>query len=120
VSFFICVSGLLIQTAVGTAAGLGAWWTKRSDGRDRRHRARFALFENERGLVVVHYGRGEQAQPGMAVFLVVPAEKSLRKSPAILNTAETIRKLRSIFSWYGIDFPNTDCRRRRVGGCAFW
>jgi hypothetical protein len=56
-----------------------------------------ALFENERGLVVVHHGWGEQAQPGMAVFLVVPAEKSLRKSPAILNTAETIRKLRSIF-----------------------
>jgi hypothetical protein len=31
------------------------------------------------------------------VFLVVPAEKFLRKSPAILNAAETVRELRSIF-----------------------
>ena len=39
-----------------------------------------APFEEERGLLVVHHGRGEQAQPGATVFLVVPAEKSLRKS----------------------------------------
>ena len=44
-----------------------------------------APFEDERGLVVVDHGRGEQAQPGVAVFLVVPAEKSLRKSAAVLR-----------------------------------
>ena len=36
-----------------------------------------AQFENERGLVVVDHGRCEQTQPGMTVFLVVPAEKYL-------------------------------------------
>src|SRR6202049_3732607 len=56
-----------------------------------------ALFEDERGLVVVDHGRREQAQPGVTVFVVIPAKKSLRKSPAILNAAETVRELRSIF-----------------------
>ena len=56
-----------------------------------------APFEDERGLVVVDHGRGEQAQPGVAVFLVVPAEKSLRKSAAVLNARKAIRELRSIF-----------------------
>ena len=56
-----------------------------------------ALFENERSLVVVDHSRGEQAQPGVAVFFVVPAEKSLRKSTTIMNAPETSRELRPIF-----------------------
>jgi len=49
------------------------------------------LLEDERGLLVVNQSRCEQAQPGAAVFLVVPAEKSLRKSAAVLNTTEAAR-----------------------------
>ena len=80
-----------------------------------------ALFENERGLVVVDHSRGEQTQPGVAVFFVVPAEKSLRKSAAILNAPETGRgKLRPTFSWCGTGFLNTDCRRRRAADYASW
>src|ERR1022692_3017102 len=54
------------------------------------------LFEDERGLVVVNHGRGEQAQPGVAVFLVVPAEKSLRKSATVLNAPEAVWELRAV------------------------
>jgi hypothetical protein len=36
-----------------------------------------ALFEDERGLLIVDHGRREQRQAGVAVFFVVPAEKSL-------------------------------------------
>jgi hypothetical protein len=46
-----------------------------------------ALFEDERGLVVVDHGGCKQAQPGVAVFLVVPAKKFLRKSPTVLDAA---------------------------------
>ena len=56
-----------------------------------------ALFEDERGLVVVDHGRREQAQPGVTMFLVVPTKKSLRKSPAILNAPEAVRELRPVF-----------------------
>src|SRR5437879_13664239 len=56
-----------------------------------------ALFEDERGLVVVHHGRCEQRQAGVAMFLVVPAEESLRKSAAVLNTPEAVRELRPVF-----------------------
>ena len=60
-----------------------------------------APFEHERGLVVVDHGRGEQAQPGVAVFLVVPAEESLRKSAAVLNAPEAIRQTPVDISWCG-------------------
>src|ERR1039457_6231106 len=56
----------------------------------------FGPVEDEGGLGVGDHGRGEQAQPGVAVFLVVPAEKSLRKSAAVLNASETIRELRPV------------------------
>ena len=78
-----------------------------------------ALLEDERGLVVVDHGRSEQAQPGVAVFLVVPAKKSLRKSPTVLNAAETIRKLRPIFHGAELAF-RIGIVVGDVGGCAFW
>src|SRR5208283_1062699 len=56
-----------------------------------------ALFEDERSLVVVDHSRSEQAQPGVAMFFVVPAEKSLRKSATVLNAPKAVRKLRAIF-----------------------
>src|SRR5207245_9725887 len=39
----------------------------------------------------------EQRQAGVAMFLVVPAEESLRKSAAVLNTPEAVRELRPVF-----------------------
>jgi hypothetical protein len=56
-----------------------------------------ALFEDERGLVVVHHRRREQPQAGVSMFLVVPAEKSLRESATVLNAPETVRELRPVF-----------------------
>ena len=56
-----------------------------------------ALFEDERGLVVVDHCRCEQAQPRVTMFLVVPTKKSLRKSSAILNAPEAVRELRPVF-----------------------
>jgi hypothetical protein len=98
VSIFICVERFVaIQISVGTAGGFGSL-TDEALGVDTIGGVEngLALFEDERGLIVVDHGRGEQAQPRLAVFFVVPVEKSLRKSPAILNAAEAIRKPRSI------------------------
>jgi hypothetical protein len=55
------------QTSVGTASGFGSLADENG----------LALFEAERGLMVVDHRRGEQAQPRVAVFFVVPVEKSL-------------------------------------------
>ena len=56
-----------------------------------------ALFEDERGLLVVNHGRCEQRQAGVAVFFVVPTKKSLAERAAVLNTPEAVRELRPIF-----------------------
>ncbi len=54
------LGGLLIQTSVGTAADLGAW--RRSVRVDAIGGIEngLALFEDERGSVVVDHGRREQ------------------------------------------------------------
>src|ERR1035441_10053004 len=55
------------------------------------------LEQDGAGLVVVHHGRREQGQAGVAMFLVVPTKESLRKSTAVLNAPEAVRELRTIF-----------------------
>src|SRR5271169_7151245 len=55
-----------------------------------------ALPQNVFCLAIVHHRRREQAQAGVAMFLVVPAKKSLTESSAILNAPETVRELRPI------------------------
>jgi len=54
------------------------------------------LLEDQRSLSVMNHRRGEQSQPGVAVFLVVPTKESLREGPAVLDAPEAIRELRPI------------------------
>ena len=55
-----------------------------------------ALFEDERGLVVVDHGRREQRQAGVAMFFVVPAKESLTERTAVLNAPEAVWELQPI------------------------
>ena len=48
------------------------------------------------GLPKVHHGRGQQADAGVAMLVVVPLEKLLAKGAAVLDAAEAIRKIRPI------------------------
>ena len=64
-----------------------------------------ALFENERGLVVVDHGRRHQTESGMAVFVVVPGEEALAEGlRAILDRAKAIRKLRPVLQGAEVAF----------------
>jgi hypothetical protein len=49
------------------------------------------------GLLVVHHGRREQCQARVVMFFVVPTKKSLRESATVLNAAEAVGKLGTIF-----------------------
>src|SRR5689334_8057362 len=48
------------------------------------------------GLSEVDHSRGEQTDPRVTMLLVVPVEKLLTEDAAVLDTAETIRKIRPI------------------------
>ena len=51
-------------------------------------------------LPVMEHLRGEQADPRVPMFLVIPSEKGLAESPGILDAAETFRKIRSILKGF--------------------
>ena len=55
------------------------------------------LLQDGVGLLVVHHGRREQRQARVVMFFVVPTKKSLRESATVLNAAEAVGKLRTIF-----------------------
>jgi hypothetical protein len=71
----------------------------------------------------VNHLRGEQSDSGMTMFLVVPVEELLAEGAAVLDAAETIRKIRAILQGAKLafrNFPNTGCRRKRKAGYASW
>jgi hypothetical protein len=97
VSIFICVEGFVDPDLGGDQGRFGrladeAFGVDAIGGIENG----LALFEDARGLVVVDHGRGEQAQPGVAVFFVVLAEKSLRESAGVLQASEAVRELRAV------------------------
>jgi Enoyl-(Acyl carrier protein) reductase len=55
------------------------------------------LLQDGAGLLVVHHGRREQCQARVVMFFVVPTKKSLRESATVLNAAEAVGKLGTIF-----------------------
>ena len=55
-----------------------------------------ALPQDVFGLTIVNHGWRQQAHTRVAVFFVVPAEKFLTESPAVLDAAEAVRELRAI------------------------
>ena len=48
------------------------------------------------GSAVVHHRRGHQADPGVAMLVIVVAEEVAAESPGVLNAPEAFRKLRAI------------------------
>src|SRR2546429_642082 len=54
------------------------------------------FFPDDWCLAAMHHGRSHQADPGMAVLIVVPAKKRLAESASILDAAEAIWKLRAV------------------------
>ena len=54
-----------------------------------------AVGQDGLGFPEVHHGRGQQADAGVAVLFVVPLEKLLAESAAILDATEAIRKIRA-------------------------
>lgn len=48
------------------------------------------------GLPEVNHCRGEQADPGMTMLLVLPVEELLTEGTAVLDAAEALRELRAI------------------------
>ena len=77
-----------------------------------------ALFENERGLVVVDHGRGEQPRPGVTVLVVVPPKKTLTESATVLDAPESGPGTPADTSGFGTGSRKTDCRRRRAADYA--
>jgi hypothetical protein len=65
---------------------------------DRRHRALLlTLLQDGTGLLVVHHGRRQQCQARVVMFFVVPTKKFLRESATVLNAAEAVGELGTIF-----------------------
>ena len=62
------------------------------------------FFSHPAGLAVVHHRRREQPHHGVAMFLVVPAKKSLTESTAVLDTAKAVREVRSILQGAKLTF----------------
>ena len=56
-----------------------------------------AVGQDGLGVAEMNHGRGQQADAGVAMLLVVPLEKLLAKSTAVLDAAEAIGKLRRYF-----------------------
>ena len=106
----------MIQTSVGSGSGFGGL-------ADEAFRvAAIGSIENElavwridRGLAVVDHGWGQQADPGVAMLFVVPAERTAGRRRGCLGCSRSDPGTPGDTSWCGTGFPNTDCRRRRVG-----
>ena len=81
---------------------------------------RTALFDGGGRETIVNHGRGEKAEPGMAMLLVVPGEELLREGPRVLQRAEAFPETPAGISKSGTGFPNTGYRRRHADGCGFW
>ena len=79
-----------------------------------------AVGQDGLGFAEVNHGRGEQADAGMTMLFVIPLEKLLTESAAILDAAEGDPRTQDGISWCGSDFPNKGCGRRRMAGCASW
>ena len=48
------------------------------------------------GLAEMNHGRGQQADAGVAMLLVVPVEELLAKGATVLDAAEAIGELRAV------------------------
>jgi hypothetical protein len=51
-----------------------------------------ALDQEISGLSQMNHGGGHQPQTGVVVFVVVPAEEGLAKSPGVFDGAEAVRR----------------------------
>jgi hypothetical protein len=56
------------------------------------------------GLTVVHLVGRHQADAGMVVVLIVPIEEAAAERLGVLDTAETLRKLRLVFHGFEVAF----------------
>jgi hypothetical protein len=61
------------------------------------HQAPLAVGQDGLGLSKVNHGRGEQADAGMTMLFVIPGEKLLTEGAAVLDAAEAVRELRTVF-----------------------
>lgn len=55
-----------------------------------------AVGQDALGLPKVNHGRGQHADAGVAMLLVVPLEKLLAEGAAVLDAAEAIREFRAV------------------------
>ena len=56
-----------------------------------------AMEQQIGGLAQVNHGGGHQAQAGVMVFVVVPAEEGLVKSAGVFDGTEAVREARAVF-----------------------
>ena len=66
------------------------------------------------GLTVVHLVGRHQADAGMVMILIVPIKEAAAEPLGILNTTETLRKLRLVFHGFEVAFRE----RIVIGGCG--
>lgn len=62
------------------------------------------LLENLRRFSVMNGLRGEQSDPGVVMFLVVPGEESLRKGSGIFKGSESSREIGSVLECFELRF----------------
>ena len=88
------MSGLLIQAAVGSSGGLGG---SADEPLGRRGvggvEDALALGVERLGVAVVDRGGGHQADPGVAVGVVVPVEELAAERAGLLDVLEAVGEL---------------------------
>jgi hypothetical protein len=63
-----------------------------------------ALDQEIGGLSQMNHGGGHQAQAGMVVFVVVPAEEELTKTKGVFDEAKAVREARAVFQGAKLTF----------------
>ena len=56
-----------------------------------------AMEQQIGGFAVMNHGGGHQAQAGMVVFQVIPAEESLAETACIFDRPEAVREAGAVF-----------------------
>ena len=84
--------------------GAGGLPTKRSGWAGRRRSARWARGLDGWGAAVVDVGGGVQAEPAVAVLVVVPAEEFLAVRPGGLDRGEAGRESRPVLQGLELRF----------------
>ena len=75
---------------------------------------------DEQGPAVVDLGGGVEADPGVAVLVVVPGEGTPAEAVGVFEAAETAPETGPVLEGAEMGPLSTSCRWSSGGGCGSW